>query len=922
MINLPTLFSGNFSDLAGVPTNLDLDATDDFDGAFGSLSGVPAGLADGDNVNDADASITNEIQDLELDGSTLRITNNSSATDIDLSPFAGTNTDEQDLGFNGSEITITNGDNVDVSGWDLDASDDFDGAFGSLSGVPAGLADGDDINDADADPNNETITNLNLDGTNLEITEAGSTSSINLAGLQDGIGTDDQNLSLASTTLNIEGGSGVDLDGTFATDAELTALDTDDADADPANETITNLDLDGTNLEITEAGNTSSIDLAGLQDGIGTDNQTLSLNPDPQQLVISGGNTLDITGWDLDTSDDFFLPATESFNTGDNILDLTNNGGGITAVFDRNNNAVSNPTLRSFNGGLGPAAEFDQARDGNGDIIVAFRDQGNLVASVNDLGQFVGDGSQLTNLPATLPNQSGNSGRFLTTDGSDASWANVPSSQWSGTNSISFTGEDAAVNAGSSSNPGFSVNRTGTSTNNVGLSINNLVTSPINSPSDKIGLQIISTGAFGTEGGTNIGLDVNVSGGNAQNIAAQFDGGNVVVSNGELRVEETVRISNNTATNFPLFFIDGNFSGDAAMRFSSSNTFTMGVDGSDNIFKISDWTSLGTNDRLSINSGGQVGIGTSSLSASIKMEIENTERYSLWLDNNYTGSSDNYAVFVPNMTGFGSKYAFYQSGTTDENYFAGNVGIGTTDATRKLEVSGTGTQYARITSTSGYPGLEFNTNATNQDWRLSPSAFNSMRVDAGDVDGSMTTVATFWNFSTTLRGILPGSSNTFDLGATSTRWRTIYLVNNPSVSSDQRLKSNIKELDYGLEKILNLKPVSYKMKGQEDNKTHLGLIAQELREVIPEVVHEDNTADKLLSVTYSELIPVTIKAIQEQQNTIKSLERELEELRQKLADSEKYKASLKSQLNEQSTEIDMIKKAIGLQANAKVVNKK
>ncbi|MEM6526616.1 MAG: tail fiber domain-containing protein, partial [Bacteroidota bacterium] len=289
---------------------------------------------------------------------------------------------------------------------------------------------------------------------------------------------------------------------------------------------------------------------------------------------------------------------------------------------------------------------------------------------------------------------------------------------------------------------------------------------------------------------------------------------------------------------------------------------------------------------------------------------------------NYTGSSDNYAVFVPNMTGFGSKYAFYQSGTTDENYFAGNVGIGTTDAARKLEVSGTGTQYARITSTSGYPGLELNTNAANQDWRLAPSAFTSMQIQAGNVDGSMTTVATFWNLSSTLRGILPGTTNTYDLGSSTTRWRTIYLLNAPNNLSDQRSKSNIKRLDYGLEKVMKLKPVSYRMKDQEDNKTHLGLIAQELREVIPEVVHEDTSEDKMLSVTYSELIPVTIKAIQEQQETIQSLEKELEEMKQKLASSEKHKASLETQLREQSAEIDMIKKVLGLQADAKAVNHK
>ena len=52
----------SWSTLPGIPANIDEDSTDDFDGAFSSLTGVPAGLADGDDVNDADADPTNELQ--------------------------------------------------------------------------------------------------------------------------------------------------------------------------------------------------------------------------------------------------------------------------------------------------------------------------------------------------------------------------------------------------------------------------------------------------------------------------------------------------------------------------------------------------------------------------------------------------------------------------------------------------------------------------------------------------------------------------------------------------------------------------------------------------------------------------------------------------------------------------------------------
>jgi hypothetical protein len=49
-----------------------------------------------DGVHDIDADTTNEIQDLNLNGSTLTITNNGNATEIDLAPFLGESTDDRE----------------------------------------------------------------------------------------------------------------------------------------------------------------------------------------------------------------------------------------------------------------------------------------------------------------------------------------------------------------------------------------------------------------------------------------------------------------------------------------------------------------------------------------------------------------------------------------------------------------------------------------------------------------------------------------------------------------------------------------------------------------------------------------------------------------------------------------------------------
>jgi hypothetical protein len=66
---------------------------------------------------DGDGDATNEIQDLQLNGATLTITNNASASSIDLAPFVGVNTDNQTLSFDGTTgaLDITGGNSVTVT---------------------------------------------------------------------------------------------------------------------------------------------------------------------------------------------------------------------------------------------------------------------------------------------------------------------------------------------------------------------------------------------------------------------------------------------------------------------------------------------------------------------------------------------------------------------------------------------------------------------------------------------------------------------------------------------------------------------------------------------------------------------------------------------------------------------------------------
>ena len=86
-------------------------------------------------------------------------------------------------------------------------------------------------------------------------------------------------------------------------------------------------------------------------------------------------------------------------------------------------------------------------------------------------------------------------------------------------------------------------------------------------------------------------------------------------------------------------------------------------------------------------------------------------------------------------------------------------------------------------------------------------------------------------------------------------------------ASDRRIKKNIVDIKYGLEDVLKIQPRSYQMK--EVAGDYIGLIAQEIEEIIPEVVSGD--PEKQLTLHYGSLVAVAFKAIQEQQALIESL---------------------------------------------------
>lgn len=134
-----------------------------------------------------------------------------------------------------------------------------------------------------------------------------------------------------------------------------------------------------------------------------------------------------------------------------------------------------------------------------------------------------------------------------------------------------------------------------------------------------------------------------------------------------------------------------------------------------------------------------------------------------------------------------------------------------------------------------------------------------------------------------------GPHNNWDIGSSSKKVKTIYAmtVNYEKVtqSSDRRYKTNIVDLAPAMDKIMQLRPVKFDYREGKDGErstdpmrqNKVGLIAQELLEVIPEAVYYMEE-DDIYTVDYTTFIPFLIKTVQEQQAQIEALQTEVRAL--------------------------------------------
>lgn len=114
----------------------------------------------------------------------------------------------------------------------------------------------------------------------------------------------------------------------------------------------------------------------------------------------------------------------------------------------------------------------------------------------------------------------------------------------------------------------------------------------------------------------------------------------------------------------------------------------------------------------------------------------------------------------------------------------------------------------------------------------------------------------------------------------------IYSEGNIVAYSDARRKTNIKTIDNAVEKVLQLRGVTYNKLDLKNNileKIETGVIAQEVNKIFPEVVTYADDIDEY-GVSYGNFAGLFIEAFKEQNELINMLRKEVEELKLKLGD--------------------------------------
>lgn len=361
-----------------------------------------------------------------------------------------------------------------------------------------------------------------------------------------------------------------------------------------------------------------------------------------------------------------------------------------------------------------------------------------------------------------------------------------------------------------------------------------------------------------------------------------------------------------TSSNHPYLFVDANV---VKVRTDHANNYPIAIsiqafasddDDDPNIFG-SDYMWQRVGSELNFPDG-NVGIGVAN--PSYKLDVSGTGRFTGQVSIPLLPTANEHAAskkYVDDQIGAITETDPTWSGSANTSSTigrTGSVGIGTTSPGASLEVRSE--ILINNTSTRGNAFLEINrgsdgkdrgmivySNASNIDW-YAGIPYNC----GGNTDQYVISSQGYLNdcsVTHTPEFVLTSSGNV-GIGVTNPSYKLHVngklRTNGINETSDGRLKRNVNVIENALAKVIAMRGVNYEWRVEEypdkdfSKGVELGVIAQEIEKVLPEVVSTDFEGFK--SVQYSHIVPVLIEAIKEQQNQINLLTAENKSLNTKL----------------------------------------
>ena len=187
----------------------------------------------------------------------------------------------------------------------------------------------------------------------------------------------------------------------------------------------------------------------------------------------------------------------------------------------------------------------------------------------------------------------------------------------------------------------------------------------------------------------------------------------------------------------------------------------------------------------------------------------------------------------------------------------GKIGIGTTSPSAPLHINSDSEHQLKVTASASAGASMQLQSAGGYAYQVFTNSSKTWRM--GAYGGSSFTLL---NHSDSVTALTVTSSG------------NVTASGNITANSDISLKDNITPIPDALDKVLQIRGVTFNRNDIEDNPRHAGVIAQEVEKVLPEVVSEGK--DGIKSVAYGNMVGLLIEAIKEQQEQINMLKEQLE----------------------------------------------